>query len=128
MMSSIRACCASVCLAVLIAAPVGAREMKPVTGHHWTTATEQEKKAFLYGMGTMIQLEHEVAKQQGAPENRASLVPTFIHGLEGTNLVGVMRIVDSYYAQNPSRLDRPVIDVIWKDIVVPGALQAQAER
>lgn len=106
----------------------GAREMKPVTGHHWSTATEQEKKAFLYGMGTMIQLEHEVAKQQGISENRASLVPTFVRGLEGTNLVGVMQVIDAYYARNPTQLDRPVVDVIWRDIVLPGAQQAQAEQ
>lgn len=108
--------------------PSVAKDLRPVTGSEWTTATEREKKAFLYGLGTMIQLEYEVAKQQNLPENRPSLVPTFVRGLQNTNLVGVMRFVDDYYARNPARLDRSVVDVIWRDIVLPGTQQAQAEE
>lgn len=106
--------------------PGGAKELRPVTGREWASASEREKKAFLYGLGTMIQLEHEVARQQNLPAERPSLVPTFIRGLEHTNLVGVMRFVDDYYARNPARLDRPVVDVIWRDIAVPGIQQAEA--
>lgn len=111
--------------ALAAAAPALAKELKPVTGREWNSATEREKKAFLYGMGTMIQLEHELARQQGVPETRTSLVPTFVRGLERTNLVGVMRFVDDYFARNPARLDRPVVDVIWRELVVPEAQQAQ---
>jgi hypothetical protein len=106
--------------------PLHAKELTPVTGRQWTTATEQEKKAFLYGLGTMIQLEHELARQQNAPADRPSLVPTFIRGLERTNLVGVLRFVDDFFARNPARLDRPVVDVIWRDLVLPEVQQAQA--
>lgn len=112
-------------LTALPAIPSVAKELRPVTGREWTSATEGEKKAFLYGLGTMIQLEHELAKQQNLPAERPSLVPTFIRGLEHANLVGIMRFVDDYYARNPARQERPVVDVIWRDIALPGIQQAQ---
>lgn len=114
--------------AAWLAVPVHAKELKPVTGREWTRATEREKKAFLYGLGTMIQLEHELARQQGAPDSRASLIPTFVRGLERTNLVGVMLFVDDYFARNPARMDRPVVDVIWRDMVLPEVQQAEAPQ
>lgn len=110
----------------LTAAVAEAKELKPVTGREWTAATLQEKKAFLYGMGTMIQLEHELARQQNLSPDRTSLIPTFVRGLQGTNLAEVMRFVDRFYATSPARLDRPVVDVIWRDIALPGLQQAEA--
>lgn len=104
--------------------PAAANEIKPVTGVQWSSATETEKKAFLYGLGTMIQLEHELAVQQKLPSDRKSLVPTFVQGLKGTTLMEVMNYVDTYYQQHPGRLDRPVVEIIWTDLAVPRQQQA----
>jgi hypothetical protein len=40
-------------------------------------------------------------------------------GLQNQTLDSVRDTVDRWYAANPSRLDRPVVETIWFEIVMP---------
>ncbi len=96
-----------------------AQEIPVVTGEHWTQSTEQVKKAYLIGIANAVQVE---AAYQGAtpPTDAQSTVPRLVKGMKGQTLDTVRTGLDSYYAKNPDKLQRPVIETIWFEMVVPG--------
>lgn len=109
------------CMALAVAAgSAHAQEIPVVTGEQWSKSTEQVKKAYLVGIANVLQVE---AAYQAAnpPAGGQSLVPRARKGLTGQTLDTVQKKLDSWYAANPGRLQRPVIETIWFEIVVPGA-------
>ena len=98
------------------------QEIPLITGEHWTKSTEQNKKAYLVGMTNMLQVE--IAYQAGntLPDSQ-TVVPRFAKGLKGNTLDGAIAKVDAWYAKNPGRMQQPVIETIWYELVVPGLQQ-----
>ena len=98
-----------------------ADEVPLVTGEHWTKSSEQVKKAYLIGIANILQVE---TAYHGAspPSDAQSVVPRFAKGLKGGahTLDSVREGVDKWYAANPDKTQRPVIEIIWFEMVVPG--------
>ena len=98
-----------------------ADEVPLVTGEHWTKSSEQVKKAYLVGIANVLQVE---TAYEGAnpPPDAQSVVPRFAKGLKGGGhtLDTVREGVDKWYAANPDKIQRPVIETIWFEMVVPG--------
>ena len=119
---------AVVACAVLLAVTttVRADEVPIVNGEHWTKSPEQVKKAYLVGVANVLQIE---AAYQGPnpPSDAQSLVPMASRGLRGHTLDSVRSAVDAFYAAHPDRLQRPVVEVIWYEVVVPGMAKAPAK-
>ena len=90
-----------------------------VTGEHWTKSSEQVKKAYLVGIANVLQVETAF---EGAypPPDAQSIVPRFVKGLKGQTLDTVREGLDRWYAAHPDRIQRPVIETIWFELVVPG--------
>ena len=121
--SRLRAMLVAACaVAALAGGAAQAQEIPLVTGEHWTKSTEQSKKAYLVGLTNMLQVE--VAYQAGntLPESQ-TVVPRFAKGLKGNTLDGAIAKVDAWYAKNPGRMQQPVIETIWYELVVPGLQQ-----
>lgn len=110
-------------LCSLLATPlVSASELPMVTGEHWSTATEREKRAFLLGMATILELEQEF--QAGTPPKPGtSLVPPMINGLDDFTLEGLTRGLDQWYSDNPNGVNRAVVEVIWSEFALPNLRQ-----
>lgn len=90
-----------------------------ITGEHWTRSTEQLKRVYLIGVANIMQVE--TAYQAGnAPADAQSIVPRTVKGLKGQTLDTVRDGLDRWYAAHPDRLQRPVIETLWFEIVVPG--------
>ena len=98
-----------------------ADEVPLVTGEHWTKSSEQVKKAYLVGIANVLLIESAF---EGAtpPPDAQSVVPRFVKGLKGGGhtLDTVREGLDKWYAANPDRIQRPVIETIWFEMVVPG--------
>ena len=96
-----------------------AQEIPVVTGEHWTQSSDQVKKAYLIGIANAVQVE---SAYQGTnpPSDAQSAVPRLVKGMKGQTLDGVRTGLDAYYAKNPDKLQRPVIETIWFEMVVPG--------
>ena len=102
---------------------VRAQEVPLVTGEHWVKSAEPVKKAYLVGMANILQVE--AAHQAGnAPTDAQSIVSRAVRGLRGQTLDGVRDRLDRWYAANPDKLQRPVIETLWFEMVMPG-LQGQ---
>ena len=98
---------------------VQAQEIPVVTGALWTQSSEPVKKAYLVGIANAIQVE---AAYEGAnpPSDAQSIVPRLAKGMKGQTLDSVRDGLDKWYAANPDKLQRPVIETIWFEMVVPG--------
>ena len=118
-------------LSLLVTAPSTAAptEGAPIlTGKQWTESDANLKKAYLLGMANLLQVERayqQHKKQRRAPTDSQSLVPRFSKGLQTQTLDSVRQSLDNWYAANPSQLDRPVVETLWYEIVVPGTKQAR---
>jgi hypothetical protein len=101
-----------------------ADEVPLVTGEHWTKSPEQSKRAYLIGIANALQVE---SAYEGAtpPPDTQSVVPRFVKGLKGHTLDSVREGLDRWYAAHPDRLQRPVIETIWFEMVVPGLQKAK---
>jgi hypothetical protein len=116
-------------VAMLIAAAVlalawgsaRADEVPIVTGEHWTKSSDQMKKAYLIGIANVLQVEGAY-EGSNPPTDSQSIVPRFIKGLKagGHTLDSVREGIDKWYAAHPDKIDRPVIEIIWFEMVVPG--------
>jgi hypothetical protein len=108
------------CVALATAAgAAAAQEIPLVTGEHWTRSSEQAKKAYLVGIANVVQVEMAFA-EGNPPSDAQSFLPRLVRGLKGQTLDTVRQTIDAWYATHPDRLQRPVIDTIWFELVVPG--------
>ena len=100
-------------------AGVQAQEVPIVTGALWTQSSEPVKKAYLVGIANAIQVE---TAYEGAnpPADGQSIMPRLAKGLKGQTLDSVRVGLDKWYAANPDKLQRPVIETMWFEMVVPG--------
>ena len=111
--------CSACMVAAVVSGGVRAQEIPLVTGVLWTQSTDPVKKAYLVGIANTIQVE---AAYEGTnpPADGQSIVPRATRGLKGQTLDSVRDGLDKWYAANPDKLQRPVIETIWFEMVVPG--------
>jgi hypothetical protein len=108
-------------IAVSAAFSGGARaeEIAQITGVHWTKSSEDQKKAYLIGIANIAQIEMAYAGTTPLTDDQ-SILPRMARGLKGQTLDSVREGLNKWYAANPGRLDRPVIETLWFEMVVPG--------
>ncbi len=117
--TTLRAVLLATCATLAMAGGIArADEVPLVTGEQWTKSTADVKKVYLIGIANTLQVE---SAYEGAtpPGDAQSLVPRFAKGLKGQTLDGVKDRLDSYYAANPDKLKRPVLETVWFELVVP---------
>lgn len=108
--------------AVAMASALGvaqAQTIPMVTGEQWTQSSAEVKKAYLVGLSNAFQVE-AAYEANNPPTDAQSIVPRLTKGMRGQTLDGVRTQVDAWYAKNPDKLKRPVVDTIWFEIVMPG--------
>lgn len=116
----VRAVLAVACAAASLAAlPARAAEVPVVNGEQWTTSNEAVKKAYLVGLANLAQVE-AAYYGKNPPSDAQSFVPRLVKGMQGKTLDGVRGSIDGWYAAHPGDLKRPVLDVIWFEIAMPG--------
>jgi hypothetical protein len=86
---------------------------------HMDSIVGPVKKAYLVGIANTIQVETAYAAAN-PPSDGQSIVPRAARGMRGQTLDGVREALDKWYAANPDKLQRPVIETIWFEMVVPG--------
>lgn len=98
--------------------PAAADDLVQVNGTHWSDASTVEKRAYLIGMANMIEAERAY-RRKTAPDAPASLSDRTAQGIDDVSIDTVRERIDAWYAANPSRLETPVLGVIWIDLVKP---------
>lgn len=111
-------------LAVAAAGMARADEVPLVTGEQWTKSSEDMKKAYLVGIANIARLETAYAAANPPPDAQ-SIVPRLVRGLKGQTLDSVRDALNRWYAAHPDQLQRPVIETLWFEMVVPGLHQSR---
>ena len=98
--------------------PASTKAQRFADGRDWTTASIDEKQAFLFGIVNVVSVglgwdERHVPADQVTFSRRAR------DGLAGTSLGEAVSRVDAWYAANPTKLETPVVAVLWLDIAKP---------
>jgi hypothetical protein len=98
---------------------VRADEVPLITGEHWIKSSEELKKVYLIGMANVAQVE-TAYNSANPPPDAQSIVPRMVRGLKGHTLDSVREALNKWYATHPDQLQRPVVETIWFEMVVPG--------
>ena len=96
-----------------------AAETPLVTGEQWTKSSEDVKKAYLVGIVNIVQVEAAYAGSN-PPADAQSFLPRLAKGMQGQTLDSVREGLNRWYAANPGKLQRPVIETIWFEMALPG--------
>lgn len=105
-----------------------------INGEPWMKATKNEKLSFLYGLETAVTIEYFInnlrtEKAAKAGKRPVSSISPFERGwreiLGDRQFENVIDKIDQWYKDNPDKLKRPVMDIIWYELIAPG-LKAKA--
>lgn len=96
-----------------------AADLTIVTGEHWSTASLEQKRAYLFGVGNVLEIEQAMAGEQYATMRERSLVPVLLEGLSGISISDIVVQIDKYYADHPDRINRPVLEVMYLEMALP---------
>jgi len=109
-------------LALCMAASAGqapADDLQIVTGEHWTGAELDEKRAYLFGVGNVLEIEQAMAGEDYASLQGRSIVPVLLDGLSGMSIAELVTQLDRYYADHPDQVNRPVLEVLYIEMALP---------
>jgi hypothetical protein len=98
---------------------VRAQSVPIVTGEQWTTSSDEAKKAYLVGIVNLLEVERAYYGGN-ASANSQNIASRFEKGMQGQTLDSVRQGLDNYYAANPTKIQHPVIETIWFEMVLPG--------
>lgn len=90
-----------------------------VTGEQWTKSSEDMKKAYLIGIVNLAQVEMAYAANN-PPSDAQSILPRLSKGMQGQSLDSVREGLNRWYAANPGKAQRPVLETIWFEMALPG--------
>jgi len=100
-----------------------AQEIPLVTGEHWMKSSDEMKKAYLLGVANIVHVQ--LAYEGATPASDAqSILPRMVKGLKGQTLDSVRDGLTKWYAEHPNQMQRPVIETLWFEMVVPGLKKA----
>ena len=89
-----------------------------VTLKLWQDSSPNERYAFLIGFVSMLELEKEWQGDKPVPFKQ-SLVHAWVKGLDGITVKDMYMDIENHIKANPTDMNRPVIQVLWDDMVQP---------
>lgn len=98
------------------------------TGKYWVNTPETSKEAYLYGIESAIEVEYYINSRMAAEAAKAGKKPGFtlspfekgwMDAFKNMPRKQIAAEVDKWYADNPGQLDRPVLTVIWYELIKP---------
>ena len=89
-----------------------------LTGKTWINMSQDQKSAYIWGAGDIIDLEQEIMEIH--PElKRDSFVSKAVEGIGDVTINDIVATVDSYYKENPDKINLSVIRVVWDTMIKP---------
>ena len=89
-----------------------------LTGKTWINMSQDQKSAYIWGAGDVIDLEQEIMEIY--PElKRDSFVLKAVEGIGDVTINDIVSSVDSYYRDNPDKINLSVIRVVWDTMIKP---------
>ena len=96
-----------------------ATDLTIVTGEHWVGASVEQKRAYLFGVGNVLEIEQAMEGKDYASMRGRSIVPVLLDGLTGIPIADLVMQLDKFYSDHPDQIDRPVIEVMYLEMALP---------
>jgi hypothetical protein len=109
----------SVLLAVSGATAWAAQDLEIVTGEHWSSSSLEQKRAFLFGIGNVLEVEQAMAGDEYEARRGRSIIHVLLDGLSGTPIADIVTQLDKFYADHSDQINRPVIEVLYLEMALP---------
>jgi hypothetical protein len=110
------------CLALAVwgSKAMAAEEIKAplLTGLTWVKMSQDQKAAYIWGAGDIIDLEQEIMEIY--PElKRDSFASKAVEGIGDVKINAIVINVDAFFQENPDKTNLSVIRVIWDTMIKP---------
>ena len=98
------------------------------TGEIWVNTTESDKAAYLFGIDSAVTVEYFVNAQMAADAAKAGKKPVYalspfekgwMEAFANVSRADAIKMIDEWYAAHPKELQRPVMSVIWYELIAP---------
>ena len=106
-------------LALSATAALAADEFEIVTGKNWMGSSLEQKRAYLFGIGNVLQLERAMAGDDYQSMRGSSIVPVLLDGLSEVPLDDIVMQLDKFYTENADQNSRAVIEVLYLELALP---------
>ena len=98
-----------------------------LTGELWVKMSPDQKTAYIWGAGDIVDLEQEFMEIY--PElKRESFVIKAVEGIGDVSINDIVARVNSFYKDNPDKVNLSVIRVIWDEMIKPNIKTGIAGR
>jgi hypothetical protein len=94
-----------------------------LNGDLWQTMSLDTKVAYIWGISNLVEFER--ALMVTLPPDSKSFFPFLIKGLSGKSIAEVVQRIDAYYETHPDQLKRPVVDALFRALVLPTLTPSQ---
>ncbi len=103
--------------------------MPILDGDLWQKMTHDDKIAFVWGFWHVVSMEHYLMDKypQLKVENFSAKIIEASHKAPNTT-DEVVALIDTYYQKNPDEIKKPVVGVIWDEMVMPNIKAGIAGR
>ncbi len=101
-----------------------------LTGQVWKASSLDNKTSFIYGLESAVAIEYvtaeHIAEQKGLATDKQSIVKSltafpqcWIMAFDGVDKKSIVGAIDAWYAKHSNQLQKPVLDVLWYEIMEP---------
>lgn len=103
------------------APPKGESEDVPIIdGEVWKKSSMIEKRSYIIGASNLMVIEYTYQIEGDVvPTDDQTLIQRFFKGSDDTTVDEAIGQIDRWYKNNPSELSRPVLAVVWQDMILP---------
>jgi len=96
-----------------------AGDLEIVNGEHWMSSSLEQKRAFLFGVGNVLEIEQAMAGDDYESMRGRSIIPVLLEGLSGVSIANMVTQLDKFYAGHSEQINRPVIEVLYLEMALP---------
>ena len=108
--------------------PANTNAVDILTGELWQKSSPEEKRSFIFGVDTAVTVEYyvndkfqEKSKKSGkkAPHMLSPFEKGWMKALHEMPRKDLIAAIDAWYAEHPDKIERPVMAVVWYEIIAP---------
>jgi hypothetical protein len=108
-----------VLLAVSGATAWAGEDLVIVNGEHWASSSLEQKRAYLFGIGNVLEIEQAMAGDDYEARRGRSIIHVLLDGLSGVSIANIVTQLDKFYADHSDQIKRPVIEVLYLEMALP---------
>ena len=109
----------TILLAALSSAAWAGKDLPIVNGTHWVDSSLEQKRAYLFGIGNLLDIEQAMVGDKIKATEGSSIIPVLLNGLSGTSIADIVKQLDKFYTNHPEKIKQPVIEVLYIEMALP---------